>query len=109
MAKVTKKLTKTKSKKTKKTKEVVAEPVKVAPPIAPGLVSISLLPNELTTLTNLMSICAKIFEEQAMIAMQQGNEERFAILASRHKMSSMFADRFVELCKMPEPESRDLH
>lgn len=108
MAKVTKKLTKTKLKKTKKT-EVAAEPVTVVPSIAPGLVSISLLPNELTTLTNLMSICAKIFEEQAMIAMQQGNEERFTILASRHKMSSMFADRFVEFCKIPEPESRHLH
>lgn len=105
MAKTTKKSKKTETTKTK-SEELPKPP---APPVEPGLVTISMLPNELTTLTNLMSICAKIFEEQAMIAAQQGNDERFAVLASRHKLSSMFADRFVEFCKMPEPESRDLH
>lgn len=105
MAKVMKKSKKSET-KTKKTEEVVRPP---APPIEPGLVTISMLPNELSTLTNLMSICAKIFEEQAMIAMRENQEERFAILAHRHKTISMFADRFVEFCKMPEPESRDMH
>lgn len=107
MAKTTKKLKTSETKtETKKTEEVVLAP---APPVQPGLVTISMLPNELHTLTNLMSICSKIFEEQAMIAMQQNNEERFAILAHRHKTISMFADRFAEFCKMPEPVSRDMH
>jgi hypothetical protein len=104
MAKTTKKKTQTK-KKIAKTEEIA----KRAPPIQEGLVSIAMLPSDLTTLTNLMSICAKIFEEQALLAMHQGDENRFTILSARHKLSSMFADKFVEFSKMPEPESRDVH
>lgn len=68
-----------------------------------------MLPTDLATLTNLMTICAKLFEDQAMAALQQNDEQNYAISAARHKISSMFADRFVEFCKMPEPESRDVH
>lgn len=105
MAKVTKKIKRSKKTETK-TEEV---PARQASPISPGLVSIAMLPSDLVTLTNLMSICAKIFEEQAMVAIQQNEEARYTILSARHKLSSMFADRFAEFCKIPEPESRDLH
>jgi hypothetical protein len=82
---------------------------KVAPPINPGLVSIAMLPNDLATLTSLMGICAKIFEEQAMLAAQANDEPRYAILAARQKLSAMFANKLVEFCNMGEPESRDIH
>jgi len=85
------------------------EPRKVAPDIPPGLVNLAMLPSDLMTLTNLMSICAKIFEEQALIAAQANDEQRYAILAARHKLSSAFADKFAETCKMGEPESREMH
>lgn len=106
MAKVTKKNKKTPEIPKTKSEEL---PAKVAPPISPGLVSIAMLPNDLVILTNLMGICAKIFEEQAMLAAQNNDENRYTILAARHKLSSQFADRFVEFCKMGEPESRDMH
>ena len=93
-------------KKAKKTKEVERQ---VQPPINTGLVSIAMLPSDLATLTNLMTICAKTFEEQAITAAQQNNEQMYAVLSARHKLSSMFADRFVEFCNMGEPESRDVH
>ena len=103
MAKITKK------RKSLETKTKVEVRAKQAPPISPGLVSIAMLPNDLATLTNLMSICAKIFEEQAMLALQDQDEQKFAILSARHKLSTMFADRLVEFCKLGEPESRDMH
>lgn len=104
-----------KPKKIKKTK-VEAKPApqpeiqrRAFPAVPEGLVSVSMLPSDLATLANLMSICAKNFEEQALIAAQQNNENNYAILAARQKLSAMFATRFVEFIKMPEPESRDIH
>lgn len=105
MSKTTKKLkTSVKKAKPKPTLER-----KIAPPISEGLVSIAMLPSDLATLTNLMTICAQSFEEQALAAAQENNEQKYAILAARQKLSSMFASKFVEFCKMPEPQSRDLH
>jgi len=103
----TKMIKKTKKTAVKKAKQEVER--KVAPAIAPGLVSIAMLPADLTTLTNLMGICAKIFEEQAMLAAQANDEQRYTILSARQKLSSMFANRFVEFCNLGEPESRDMH
>lgn len=107
MAKVVKKA----SKKTQKSasQKTKSEAPKAAPAITPGLVSISMLPSELATLSNLMSVCAKIFEEQALIAAEANDEARYAILSHRHKLSSAFAHQFVEFCKIGEPESRDFH
>ena len=82
---------------------------RVAPAIPQGLVSISMLPDDLETLTNFMSICARHFEEEALAAAKVNDENKYAILAARHKLSSMYANRFVEFMKMPEPESRDIH
>ena len=82
---------------------------KVAPPISSGLVSVTMLPNDLVILTNLMSICAKIFEEQAIIAASNNDEQKYVILTARHKITTEFANRFVEFCKMGEPQSRDMH
>ena len=102
MAKVTKKKKVSKTTKSK-------EPRELAPIIAPGLINITMIPSDLATLANLMSVCAKIFEEQANIAAQQNDEPRFTILNARYRLSSQFADRFVEFYKMGEPESRDMH
>ena len=104
MAKITKK--KTPEILKMKSEEI---PAKVAPPISPGLVNIAMLPSDLATLTNLMDICSKIFEEQALLAAQANDENRYTILAARHKLSSMFVNRFIEFYKMGEPESRDIH
>lgn len=105
MAKITKKSSKAKT----PTATTSEEPRKVMPDVPPGLVSVAMLPNDLVILTNLMSICAKIFEEQALIAAQANDEQKYAILAARHKISSAFADKFAETCKMGEPESREMH
>lgn len=103
MAKATKK-------KSKMTTETKSEEVKApAPAIPPGLINITMVPSDLATLANLMSVCAKVFEEQALIAAQQNDESSFTILNARHKLSSQFANRFVEFYKMGEPESRDMH
>lgn len=99
-----KKQNKTKVKKTK-----VEVDRQVAPAINPGLVSIAMMPNDLATLTNLMTICAKTFEEQAIAAAAQNNEALYAVFSARQKLSTMFADRFVEFCNLGEPESRDMH
>lgn len=84
-------------------------PRKVAPAITPGLVSISMQPTDLVTLTNLMSACAKMFEEQALVAAQQNDEKNYTIHAARCKLSSMFASQFNDFCKVGEPESREFH
>ena len=106
---------------TKKLKKIKKAKIKAKPAPQPeterrvmsqipeGLVSVSMLPSDLATLANLMSICAKSFEEQALAAAKENNENNYTILAARQKLSAMFATRFVEFIKMPEPESRDLH
>ena len=95
-------MAKKKATKSKETREL-------APAIEPGFIHISMNASELATLANLMSVCAKIFEEQANIAAQQNDEPRFTILNARYRLSSQFADKFVQLYKMGEPESRDMH
>ena len=108
-----------KKKKSKvKTKKITAVAVvkapkteerKVAPPINPGLVNVTMLPEDLATLTSLIGICAKIFEEQALLAAQANDEPRYTILAARQKLSAMFANRLVQFCNLGEPQSRDIH
>lgn len=100
----TKKQNKPKVKKTKKVEER-----QVAPAINPGLVSIAMMPEDLATLTNLMTISAKTFEEQAIAAAAQNDEAMYTVFSARQKLSTMFADRFVEFCNLGEPESRDMH
>ena len=103
-------VTKKKAPKIKKAKVPKQETQRrVAPPVPKGLVSISLSPSELSTLASLMSICAQEFEGQALAAAEGKDETKYAQAAARHKLSFMFATRFVEFCKMPEPESWDLH
>lgn len=104
MPKVTKKKSKTLTTETKKT-----EPVKKAPEIEPGLVSLAFTPEDLRTFANLMSITAKTFEKLAMDAAQGNDEAAFTVLQARYRLSSVFADRLVDACKMPEPVSRDIH
>lgn len=99
------------SNSTKKTKmKIKMEQEKTtAPLIEEGLVHVSMLPNDLITLTSLMSICAKMFEEQALVASQQNNKDRYAMYAARHKLSTLFANKFYEFCTLGEPTSRDMH
>lgn len=99
------KLKKTPKKKTPKVETVR----KVAPEIPTGLISVAMSKEDIHTFANLLSICAKTFEELALQAAQENNEGLFAILQARHRLSSVFAERLVEICKMPEPVSRDFH
>ncbi len=105
MPKVTKKKSKTSTTEKKTTSEVV----KKAPEIEPGLVTLALSPEDLRTFANLMSITAKTYEKLAMDAAQGNDEAAFAVLQARHRLSSIFAERLVNACKMPEPVSRDIH
>lgn len=89
--------------------EVVPGVRKVAPPIPEGMVSIVMSHEDMRTFANLMSITAKTFDKLALQAAQENDEPSFTILHARHKLSSVFAEKLVEACKMPEPVSRDFH
>lgn len=104
MAKGTKK--KSKNLKIKKSKE---KPRKVAPEIPPGLISVAMSREDLSAFANLMSICAKTFEGLAAHAAQQHDEANYSILLARYRLSTLFAERLLDACRMPEPISRDFH
>src|SRR5574343_146502 len=107
MAKSTTKKNSKKSAET--TKTTTSEVRKIAPDIPPGLVSIAMSKDDMQTFANLMSICAKTFERLAMQAAQENDEATFSVLQARHRLSSVFAEKLVEACKMPETISRDFH
>lgn len=87
----------------------VEEVHKVAPDISPGLVSIAMSKEDMNTFANFMSICSKTFERLALQAAQENDEASFSVLQARHRLSSLFAEKLAEACKMPEPISRDFH
>lgn len=87
----------------------VKEVRKVAPPMPEGMISIVMSHEDMRTFANLMSICAKTFDKLALDAAQQNDEPSFTVLQARHRLSSVFAEKLVEACKMPEPISRDFH
>lgn len=95
----------TETPKTEPAKEVR----KVAPPMPEGMISIVMSHEDMRTFANLMSITAKTFDKLALEAAQQNDEASFTILSARHRLSSVFAEKLVEACKMPEPVSRDFH
>lgn len=98
-----------KKSKKKATKTKIVEERVIIPPVSEGLVSIAMVASDLATLTNLMTICAQTFEDQARLAAQENNEQMYAIFSARQKLSTMFADRFIEFSSIGEPESRDVH
>lgn len=81
----------------------------MAPDIPLGLVSLAMSKEDMNTFANLMSICAKTFEQLALQAAQENDEASFGILQARHRLSSVFAEKLAEACRMPEPISRDFH
>jgi len=83
-------------------------PSRVAP-IEQGHVSLSLSKEELATLTNLLEVTAKTFEDLALQAAQQNDKETYQVLSVRYKLSNHFASKLVEFLRMPEPTSRDVH
>lgn len=103
MAKDTKKSLKKSAKKTK------TDVRKVAPAVPEGMISVVMSFEDMRTFANLMSICAKTFHQLALEAAQANDEPSFTILQARHKLSSVFAEKLIESCKMPEPVSRDFH
>lgn len=90
---------------TPKTKEIR----KIAPDIPPDLISIAMSKDDLQVFANLMSIAAKTFESLALQAAQANNEVEYSSMQSRYRLSSLFAERLVEACRMPESVSRDFH
>lgn len=84
-------------------------PGKTALPIAEGMVNVVMSAQDLETLANLMSACAKTFEGLAMNAAELNNEKDFSVYQARQRLSSIFAERFVATVSMPEPISRDYH
>lgn len=104
MAKSTKKNSKQSKTKTKK-----EEIHRVAPEIPPGLISLAMSRPDMETFANLMSIAARTFERLAMQAAQENDEAAFQMLQARQRLSHLFAEKLVEACRMPEPESRDMH
>ncbi len=71
--------------------------------------SVALTPEELITFANLMSVTAKTFENLAMQAAKDNDDNAFTILSARYKLSSFYATKLAETLKIPEPISRDYH
>lgn len=105
----TKKSLKTKIKQTENSKQQEEIIAKKAPEIEPGLVSVALSTEELLTFANLMSITAKTFENLAMQAAKDNDNNAFTIMSARYKLSSFYATKLAESLKIPEPVSRDYH
>lgn len=82
---------------------------KIAPAIPEGMVSLAMSKEDMRTFANLLSICAQTFEKLALQAAQGNDEASFSILQARQNLSSVFASKLVETCRMPEPISRDFH
>lgn len=82
---------------------------KIAPEVPEGAVSVVLSREDMRTFANLLSITAKTFEGLALKAAQENDEASFGILQARHRLSSLFAEKLVDACQMPEPISRDFH
>lgn len=95
--------------KTEPVPEVKPDVRKVAPPMPEGMISIVLSYEDMRIFANLMSLTAKTFEKLALQAAQENDEPSFTVLQSRQRLSSVFAEKLVEACKMPEPISRDFH
>lgn len=74
-----------------------------------GMISVIMSHEDMRTFANLMSICATTFESLALNAAKENDEQQFTVLQARHRLSSVFADKLVEACRMPEPVSRDFH
>lgn len=105
MAENTKKSLKRLPKKTKKTEKELL-PV---PPVEEGYISISMAGTDLATFANLMTICARTFEELALKSAELNDAASFRTLQARQQLSVLFANKLHECLKMPEPVSRDLH
>lgn len=101
----------------KKSKVLLKRPIKikaeevhkVAPAITPGLISLAMSREDMNTFANLVSIAAKTFEKLALQAAQENDEHTFGVLQARHRLSSLFAEKLIAVCRMPEPVSRDFH
>lgn len=95
-------------KKNSKAKKAAAIKIK---PLAPAVdtINVNLTTEELSTLANLMGVTAKVYENLAMQAAKDNDDSSFAILSARYKLSSMYANKLGDFCKIPEPYSRDLH
>lgn len=103
------KSTKTKLKTLKKKKPKVEEVHRVAPLIPEGLISLFMSKEDMRTLANLMSVCAKTFEDLALEAAKENDDNKFSVLQARHRLCSLFAEKAIDACRMPEPISRDFH
>lgn len=97
------------SKKSLQKKSKIEKHRQINPGLPAGLVTIALSKEDLDTFANLMSICAKTFEQLAVQAATNKDEENFLILQARHKLSSLFAATLIGASGMPEPTSRDVH
>jgi hypothetical protein len=92
------------SKKTKTEKELLP-----APPVGPGMVSLAITETDLATFVNLMTICAKTFDQLALKSAEDNDAISYKILLARAQLSAVFANKLSECVKMPEPVSRDMH
>lgn len=95
----------------KKTKNSEQETVLLpqAPAIEPGFVNLSMTKEELLTFMNLLNITTQTFENLAIQAIQQNDQNSYTVLSARQKISKFYADKLVQFYKMPEPESRNIH
>jgi hypothetical protein len=84
-------------------------PKEIKPPVDPGYISFSLSAQELQTLINLLSLSSKTYEHLASAALKEENQDSYKEALFRAQYAALFANKFTDLSKMPEPTSRNIH
>jgi hypothetical protein len=97
--------------KTKKTKQIIKkEEVKERAPTIPiDSIDVNFSAEELSMLTNLLSISASVFQAMAMQAAEANQEEKFSLLSRRYSMLVSYATKLANASLIGEPISREIH
>jgi hypothetical protein len=101
-----------KSKNKTEIKEIPIEKIEVKtkmPSILEGTIDVNFSSEELSTLTNLLSISASVFQAMALNAAEANQDDRFNILSKRHALLVSFANKFAGAVRLGEPVSREIH
>lgn len=103
-------MTKNKKIKAKKTKPAEKKVVKDRAPMIPiDSIDVNFSPEELNTLTSLLSISASVFQAMALQAAEANQEDKFNLLSRRHAMLMSYAAKLEMVSRIGEPVSREIH
>jgi hypothetical protein len=95
-------------KKANKTRVVETEP-NVPPMIEEGQINVIMSREDVKTFISFLNICSQTFETLALQAVKQNDENLYAILSARQKLSNIYMMKLVNNLEIGEPTSRELH